>query len=178
MVEMTLDTLFELPKAIMEKSKIYDEYSCLLTKEKCASYDCKKLKLELYQYVAYYKELIYLYQLPIDFSASLVVSYDSEKVSPTNRISNPVYNMVEKKDSEQLQRMQWLTDFYFTMLTIASKLTLQEATYFTECIYKKNSEEAICERLRVCRNTLQNIKNSCIVKAYIELSTLKIPKSN
>lgn len=174
--EITFSTLLELPRDVLKKSREYDEEATLLTKMQYMSYDCKELKVILNQYVAHYKELIYLYQLPMNFSTSLVISYDKEKVSPTNRISNPVSDIVTKKVDEQSKILQWLVDFYYTMLVAASKLTLQEATYFVECIYRKKSEEAVCERLGICRNTLQKIKNSCLVKVYIELKALKLPK--
>ena len=49
-------------------------------------------------------------------------------------------------------------------MTLALKLTMQESIYMVDTFFSKKSEDIISEKLGICRNTLQNIKKSCLVK--------------
>jgi len=95
-------------------------------------------------------------------------------ISPSNQISDPVF----KTSVEELESLNWMTNFYNRILIIASKLTIQEATYLVDCFFSNKSEEVTCEKLRICRNTLQKVKKSCLIKTWVELKTLKLPKKN
>jgi len=173
---ITLEMLLDLPKELLKKSIDYNEYAVLLDKEQYSKYDYKDLKEKVNKYFTYFKNLKYFYQFPTNYEISMNTTYDSIKVSATNRISDPVSNLVTKEIDEKIRITNWMTKFYNAILVIASKLTVQEATYLVDCFFSNKSEDVTCEKLGICRNTLQKIKKSCIVKSWIELQTLELPK--
>lgn len=174
---ITLEMLLDLPKELLKKSIEYNEYAVLLDKEQYSKYDCKELKKKINEYFVYFKNVKYFYRFPTNYEIFINNSYDNIKVSSTNSISDPVFSFVSKELDEKAEIAKWTNNFYNTILVIASKLTIQEATYLIDCFFSNKSEEITCEKLRICRNTLQKIKKSCIVKSWIELETLKLPKN-
>ena len=175
MVEViTLEMLLELPRALIRKAEEYNDYAVLLDKEQYSMYDYKTLKEEVSKYFNYFKDLKFCYQFSTTYISSSTNVYNDMNISPSNQISDPVF----KTSVEELESLNWMTNFYNRILIIASKLTIQEATYLVDCFFSNKSEEVTCEKLRICRNTLQKVKKSCLIKTWVELKTLKLPKKN
>lgn len=177
MVEViTLEMLLNLPKELLKKSEEYDEYAVLLDKLECSKYDYKVLKENVSKYFNYFKKIRYIYQFPSNYEITMSVNYDRQKTSSTNLNFDPISNFVTKKIDKEIEITTWASNFYHIILIVASKLTLQEATYLVDSFFSNYSEELICEKIGMCRNTLQKVKKSCLIKSWIELQKLKLPE--
>lgn len=174
---ITLEMLLELPKEILKKSEEYNEYSSLLEKPQYLNYNIKELKEEIGRYFSYFKDVKYFYQFPTEAVISVITAVDLEKETSSGYIPDPIFNLVDNDINEKIKIEKWVRQFYNIMLTVASKLTSQEVIYLVDCFFCNKSEDATCDKIGICRNTLQKIKKSCIVKTWIELRTLKLPKN-
>ena len=162
---ITLNMLLELPNEILKKSAAYAEYTTLLRKEVFDKYDVKTLKKTINNQFNKLKDIKYSY------------NYYEETLSTVN---NSIYEIVvdkakyqdskiEKLVNSTIDKQFWATKFYCTVLRIASKLTHKEAKYLVMTFFSELSEEEISTHLQISRNTLQNIKKSCLVKTWFEL---------
>ncbi len=175
MVEtITLEMILELPKTLIRKAEEYNEYAVLLNETQYSLYEYKTLKEKVKSYFNYFKDLKFNYQFSTSYITSNSNGYSNICISSSNQISDPVFRI----SSEEIESLNWMTNFYNRSLIIASKLTIQEAIYLVDCFFSNKSEEITCEKLRICRNTLQKIKKSCLVKVWIEFKSLKLPKKN
>lgn len=165
---LTLDMLLELPREVLKKAEEYDEYTGLLEKRKCQNYDFKELKREIKEYFESFRDTKYSYKFSAELNISITHSLELREGSFQRTNSDPFSKAVEKHIDDQI----WLRNFYNTLLIVGQKLTLQEAIYFVDTFFGNKSEDIICEKLGICRNTLQRVKKSCLVKAYAEIQTL------
>lgn len=162
---ITLDMALKLPHEIVGHAKEYSEYNSLLSKNVCDNYDTKMLKSSINELFTKYKEILYLSK----FSTSEInQKYELHENMHTRNFVDKVGNEVEKKIENQI----WLTNFYNQFLNISSKLTKEEVYYLNETFFHNLSEETICEKMGICRNTLRRIKKSCLVKIWIEIQNI------
>lgn len=166
--DVTLDMILEFPREILRKSEQYDEYAELLRKETYSKYDFKEIKQQIVEKFNRFKDAKYTYKFSLESNIKLTQSYTLREGSLVNRVSDPTGSIVAKAVDEQL----WITKFYYSIMKIASTLTLQEATYLVDTFFSNKSEDVISEKLRICRNTLQNIKKSCLVKIWLEIESI------
>lgn len=174
---MTLEMLLELPKELLKKSEAYNEYSSLLEKSQYLNYNIKELKEKIGRYFSYFKDVKYFYQFPTETVVSVITAVNLEKEVSNTSFVDPIFNLVNNDITEKRKIENWIIQFYNIMLIVAVKLTSQEAVYLVDCFFSNKSEEITCEKLGICRNTLQKVKKSCIVKTWIELRTLKLPEN-
>ena len=172
--KVTLNSILDLPLELLRKSEKYDSYSSLLGEKQFSKYDYKKLKSTIKSYFEYYKNSIYFSHFPANQNIQLTTAYDSVRVSSTNVVSDSVSNLVISRIDKELEIASWILDFHSRILQVASKLTIQEASYLVDYFFSNLSEEVICEKLNICRKTLQKVKKSCLVKVWIELETLNL----
>lgn len=165
---LTLDMLLSLPKEVLKKAEEYDEYTGLLEKRKYQNYDFKKIKIEIKEYFEDFRDAKYSYKFSAELNISITHPLQLREGSFQRTNSDPFSKAIEKHIDEKI----WLCNFYNTLLVVGQKLTFQEAIYFVDTFFGNKSEDIISEKLGICRNTLQGIKKSCLVKAYTEIQTL------
>ena len=161
---VTLNMILDLPKQILEKSEEYDAYSSLLREKVYEDFDMKELKQKILELFEYFNDMRYLYKCPIEQRIKITPSYTENVGKSIGNVSDKVNNLVTKKVDQQI----WVEDFYLCIINLSSKLTLQEATYLVDTFFGRKSEDMISEKLGICRNTLQKIKKSCLVKIWFE----------
>lgn len=83
-----------------------------------------------------------------------------------NRI---IKSKIETSALDAIEKKVWLQIFYNAIICGASKLTKNEAIFFTKSFFENETEEEIAYILKISRQTLQNIKKSSIIKIYSEL---------
>ncbi len=66
----------------------------------------------------------------------------------------------------------WLVKFYNSICNLALKMTRAEAQYIVGTFFSNKSEEYVCDNIGICRNTLQKVKKSCLVKTWVEFQNL------
>ena len=165
---MTLDNFLELPKEILKTSEQYDEYSELLRRSIYEQYDAKELKEKIIKKFNRFKDAKYLCIYPIENRIKLTSPYQERIGTPSNSCVSQIEKLVEATGDEE----KWAYNFRNVILTVATKLTLQEARYLIDSFFSNKSEDIIAEKLGICRTTLQNVKKSCLVKVWIELKIL------
>lgn len=165
---LTLDKILELPNDILKTSEKYDEYSELLRKKVYDDYDFKELREKIEKKFDKFKDMKYLYNFPVESSIRITPTYQVKEGSTSNSPISKVEQAIVKKVDSQL----WMNCFYDSLMKVAAKLTLQEASYLVDSFFSHKSEDIIAEKLGICKMTLQNIKKSCLIKLWIELRTL------
>ncbi len=164
---ITFDMILELPKDLLKHTEKYNEFSEILSKSKCSKYDCKQLRENVEAYIEHYKDVKYFHKFPMDIVISSP-KFESVHFNST-KTSDPVSSIIKRKVDEEI----WISMFYNYMFIVASKWTLQEATYFVDAFFGNKSEEMIAEKLGICKNTLLNIKKSSLVKVWLELQNME-----
>lgn len=106
--------------------------------------------------------MTYLCRFP---NCKITSEYELKENMRVNTINDQVGDLVAKSLDEQI----WATQFYHCMLNISKKLTYQEIIYLVDIFFRRKTEESVCEKLSICRNTLRRVRGSCIVKMWIEL---------
>lgn len=165
---MTLNHFLELPNECLKRAEQYDEYSELLRKSVYEQYDAKELKEKIIKKFQQFRDAQFLFKYPVELNIRTTPIYQLREGTPTNSYVNQIEMMVEKGFDAEL----WAYRFRDIVLTVATKLTLQEARYFVDFFFGHKPEDIIAEKLGICRQTLQNIKRSCLVKVWIELKVL------
>ena len=164
---LTFDEILDLPKKILNVSLEYDAYSDLLSEDMILMYYYKDLKSDLNVYFDRFKAIKYSYHFASDY-CPIPTPTPSFYHSSGFQKTDPVGKYVTAKIDDSI----WLKQFYSHILNLASKLTLSEATYLVDTFFAHRSEESISEEIGVCRATLQKIKRSCLVKAYLEFRSM------
>lgn len=164
MVELTLKELISLPNDILRISS-NNEYIDLLSKETIDQYYNQELKKKMQSYMRRFNDMKYLYQYSDSYSLK-AVKYTKETKSKSSTGKSVVEEFVTKKIDNKL----WVKEAYDHIISLSYKLSFTEQKYFVETFFKNESEEKICEKLGICRMTLQNIKKSCLVKMYLEIN--------
>ncbi len=162
---LTFDMILELPNIILSESKKYDKYAQLLRKDIYDKYDIKDTRKKVEKYFNRYKDVKYLYKFPFNYNITSS-SFNVTKVHSGNNDKTSL--AVAKNVDEQI----WAYDFYECLVNLSPKLTEQESIYLVDTFFSGISEEIISEKLNICRNTLQNIKKSCIVKTWFAFQDL------
>lgn len=165
----TLDMLLDLPRKLLKKAEEYDEYTGLLEKRKYQDYDFKELKKEIQEYFDSFKETKYSYKFSAELSINITHPFQFREGSSQRTNNDPFSKAIEKHIDDKI----WLYKFYNILLVAGQKLTLQEAIYFVDTFFGNKTEDIISEKLGICRNTLQGVKKSCLVKVYAEIQTLE-----
>lgn len=165
---LTLDKILELPNDILKASEKYNEYSELLRKKVYDDYDFKELRENIEEKFDKFKDAKFLYNFPVESNIRTTPTYQVREGSTSNTPISKVEQAIVKKVDNQI----WMNEFYNSLMTVAAKLTLQEAYYLVDSFFSHKSEEIIAEKLGICKMTLQNVKKSCLIKLWIELRTL------
>lgn len=162
--QLTLNMLLDLPHDVLKISNKIDSYLDLLSDDICREYYYTDLKKDLIKYFNKFKDVKYKYKYCENFNLKSNSNYEVEGVFGNNIISDKVGNYVAKNIDLEI----WTLDFYNNVVSIAHKLTYQEAIYFVDTFFANKTEEQISEKLSICRKTLQKIKKSCLVKILLE----------
>lgn len=163
---ITLEMALNLSQKIMlDNSKDRSKFNVLLSKQTYEKFDTKELKEEINNLFNEYKEITYLYQFPSSLTAS---KFENKEHMLINNPIDTVGISVERKIDKQI----WTTQFYYILLKVSSKLTWEEILYMTGTFFRNQTEDTLCEKMLMCRNTLRGIKKSCLVKMWIELKVL------
>ena len=169
MKKVDLDMILELPKKILEKAEQYCDYSELLPKEIYEKYNFIELKSDITKIFKHFNTIKYLYSYSSEeYNIKTSSAYEYRDGTSSNKILDSVGDMVTKKVDDQL----WIVKFYNSIMNVALKMTDEEAYYIVNTYFANKSEEYISDRLGICRNTLQKIKKSSLVKTWVELHEL------
>ena len=167
--EVTLDMILELPKKILEKAEQYGDYSELLPKEVYEKYDLVEVRSDVSRIFKHFNVIKYLYSYSSEeYNIKITPTYEPREGTISNKISDSVGDMVTKKVDNQI----WIVKFYNSIMNVALKMTDKEAFYIVCTYFANKSEEYVSDRLGICRNTLQKIKKSSLVKTWVELHEL------
>lgn len=159
---LSLNDLLELPNVILKTCEKYEEYSELLQDSIIVQYYHKNMRKELNTIFEQFKEMKYSYPFSYNYY-SKVISNDV-CVQGGNKNNDPIGNFI----SNHMDQYLWLERFYQAILTLATKLSNQEAVYLVDSFFGHRSEDFISDKLGISRMTLQKIKKSCLVKVYFE----------
>ena len=162
---VSFEEIIKLPNQILQDFKEYQEYASLIPKETYEMFDIQKLKMDIRSVFNQYSEKFYLNRLP-DYK--ITSCYEVKENMKVRTYKDQIGEYVEKEINAQ----RWMTNFYHAILNVAKKLTEKEATFLVEIYFRNNTEENVCEKLGYCRNTLRKIRNSCLVKLWIELEPI------
>lgn len=154
--------LLSLPIDIQEIAK-ENEYVNLISEEVISKLYTLDMRNELFEYMKHFNNLKYFYNSTTDYSVKSTNFTNSLKTKSSSKKSN-VEQVVDKKVDDDL----WLEEAYYHIVSLAHKINRSEQVYFVETFFRNSSEEAISEKLGICRKTLQHIKKSCLIKLYIE----------
>lgn len=157
------EKIIGLPKQILEISKQYTKLNDLLTKDISDNYDVKMIKPKIEAKIYKYKSLKAI--CSIVPTQKVTTNYEVNGGIRSNNISSKVDNQVTKEVDAAI----WLNDFAEVMLRSAVNLTLDEATYIVNSLFYREKESNIAEELAICKQTLQKIKKSALVKIYYNL---------
>lgn len=166
-LDLTFNKLVELPEQIIEQTKKYGDIIDYLSPVEMSRYDYKDALDVITHLITKFKDAMFIYNFPVENSIrinSLVgINVNSKNVS--DKVGDIVANHVDKQ--------LWVKQLYYTLLQAAPKLNKNEAIYFVDSFFKKQSEESIADTLMISRLTLRNkVKKSCIIKLWIELEPL------
>lgn len=159
--------MLELPNAILKTCEKYEEYSELLQDSIILQYYHKNMRKELNKIFEQFQEMKYSYPFSYNYY-SKVISRDV-CVQGGSKNNDPIGNFINNHMNQYL----WLERFYQAILTLATKLSNQEAVYFVDSFFGHRSEDFISDKLGISRMTLQKIKKSCLVKVYFEFQFIK-----
>ncbi len=165
---LTLDKILDLPNEVLKTSKKYDEFSEPLRKSVIDQYNIKEIKEEITKKFNKFKDAKYYYNFQLEQLINLVPDYALKDYETSKSTESSVENIVQKQEDGKI----WVSIFYKTLIHVSAKLTLNEAIYLVDSFFRNKSEEFIAERLHICKQTLQGIKMSCLVKVWLELKTL------
>ena len=166
---LTLDKILELPNDILKNAEKYDEYSELLGKIILEDTNIELIKSKVINYFNHFKEIKYLYKFPIN-NIKITSSYEIHEGTRPKKTTSAIEQLVLSRTDEEL----WAENFYEAIITVSRKLTLQEAIYLVDSFLGNKSDEFISEKIGICRNTLQKVKKSCLVKIWSELKFLDL----
>lgn len=159
---ITLEMIFDLPQKILKDSH---ENAILLRKEIYSQFDVRKLKQNILQGFNRYSDVTYLYRFP---NFKITGEYELKE----NMRVNKYYDQVGQSVAKRLDEQHWASQFYYKLLMLSQKLTLEETIYLVDVFFRRKTEESVHEKLGICRNTLRGIRGSCIVKMWTELEPL------
>lgn len=162
---LTLDKIFSLPNTILHNSELLNEYTKMLDEDYYNKFNIVEIKLDLDQFFKKFNNLKYTYRYNISTGNKIISNYDFGSVInsyiKSDKTAVLACNII---DSTAL-----LNEISNAMINLSNKLTIEEAVYFVNEFFGNLSETKIADNLRICRNTLQKIKKSCLVKTWFEL---------
>lgn len=165
-MEINGKMIIDLPNKILEISKEYSKQNDLLTKDIIDSYEVKDIRPIIETKINKFKYLKSICSLPIE--GSIITNYDTN----SNIKSNSTDSKVEKAVIKKIDSAIWLQDFYEAMIRTAFNLTLDEATYIVNALFFHEKEINVAENLSICKQTLQKVKRSSLIKLYHNLETI------
>lgn len=168
---LTYNELLNFPDEFLKESSKYYEVSELISKTECDKYNTKELKEKVEARFKKFKDARYIYKYPNEkYYQPITPNYQIHESMMTRNISNSRTGKIDSIMDKQV----WVTKLYYSLMdTVTTKLTKQEAVYLIDSFFKNVSEEIIADKLSVCRQTLQKIKKSCLVKVWIEMEALE-----
>lgn len=164
---LDMSKIANFSEEILKISKVHGENMQLLNSMYYENCDLKALRATIHNVIKHYNEVIYLYKFSNKNSKVTSPSWKQTKVKSTK-----IQDIVGKTIETQVDELIWATEFYNRILCLAKKLTVYEAEYFVGTFLRNKTEDILCEKLNVCRNTLRKIKKSCLIKTLIEISDL------
>jgi len=168
---LTYNELLNFPDEFLKESSKYYEVSELISKSECDKYDTKELREKVEARFKKFKDAKYIYKYPNEkYYQPITPNYQIRESMTTRNISNSRTGKIDSIMDKQV----WVTKLYYSLMdTVTTKLTKQEAVYLIDSFFKNVSEEIIADKLSVCKQTLQKIKKSCLVKVWIEMEALE-----
>lgn len=166
-MELTLDTILNLPNVALEVSDAFSDNAVLLDKALRKKYDIKKLKKKIEEKFLDYQENIYCVKYSIPLKKATTIDY--KDYTKSNELVDSILLMVDSN----LQSENFLINFYRDIIRVSMKLTKKEAIYFVDTFFRNKSEDFIAEKLLMSRSSLYSVKESCIIKVASELKILE-----
>lgn len=162
---ITLSMLISLPKRLLENIESTKNENCLtmLSKKIIQEYYYSSLRKDLADIFKDFNDSKnYFSNISEDYC--LTPNYEMIISNHPNSITDKVASLVEKNINKQ----NWTVNFYNKIDSLIRKLTYKEGIYFIRAFLLYESEESISEELAISRTYLQKIKQSCLVKMYLE----------
>lgn len=162
---VTLNQLINVSSLIQENVTKNQQFNELLNDYICKKYDLVNIREELEKLFYSFKSARYLYDFPLEDSISISPTYEYKEGftqrSTVSQIENAVQRYIDKKIET--------TNIYNSLIKVSYKLTSDECLYLINTFLTHKSEEDIAEIIGISRTYLQKIKNSCIVKMWVDL---------
>lgn len=159
--EFETKQLFDLPNEILRITE-NAKYNDLLSENICNIYYYPNLKKELSYFITKYNDLKYFYEYSNMYNITNHISF--ENISPLKGRSDKVSNFVAKN----IDMQRYIEKIYYKFINLAHKLSVFESIYIVDTFFSNKTEEEISEKIGICRQTLQKIKKSSLVKLYLE----------
>lgn len=130
------------------------------------AYEVKEIKPIIEEKISKYKSLKSICLLPNEIK--ITTDYNINSNIRSNNLGSKVENEVMKK----LDSFAWLKDFCNAMLRIAIYLILDEAIYIVSALFFREKEDTVAEELSICKQTVQKVKRSALVKLHYNLENI------
>ena len=116
----------------------------------------------------------------MDLNLTLDMIYDlpnKVNVSPTYNFKDwmsqrSTMSQQERIVMEKYDNMIWASKFYESIISLSKGLTKNEAIFLTYGLIANRTNEFMAELMSVSVRTVDPIKKSCMVKAWLALETL------
>jgi len=170
-LSLTFDKLLSFPEDFIKASNKYCDLTEPLSARECNKYKLKELRSTIDKQIQLFKDTKYLYKYPNEiYYVPITPNYQPKEVMMPRKLSSKQ----EDKIDPIVNRQIWATHLYYSFMeSLSTKLTRQECVYFIESYFKKHSEDDIASKLSICKDTLQRVKKSCLIKVYIEVNALE-----
>lgn len=166
-LKLTLDMIYELPSKVLNISG-ENEFVGMISEKSCNEYDLTDIKTKLTKMFSKFNGVKFYYNIPISESIKLTSTWEKREGScQRSSLSKSEQAVMNKIDS-----MIWASEFYDSIISLSKGLTISEAKYLCYGLIACKSNEYIAEILEVSTKTIQPIKKSCLVKAWLALETL------
>ncbi len=162
---LTWDEVNGMYSKLMDTSKEYESCNELICEDELRGIDVVLIKKRLMDLFNKFRNCKYMVSYSVIDNMRLIPSYERHE----GQIPRRNVSQVEKAVTERIDKQIWMTEFYQSLMVVASKLTEAETVYLINTFITSKTEEVIAEKLNICKTSLQKIKKSCLVKAWIEL---------
>jgi len=170
-LSLTYTMLLNFPDDFIKNANKYCDLTEMISKRECDKYKLKDLKDNVNKQIQLFKDTKYLYKYPNEkYNVPITSNLQPREVTAPRKLSSQQEDIIDPNINRQI----WATKMYYSLMdSLTTKLTRQECIYFIDCYFRKTCEDDIAEKLSMCKDTLQKIKKSCLIKVWTEIEALE-----
>ena len=167
-LNLTLDMIYDLPNKVMSNSETNENEVALIPIKECKEYNITEIKSKLSRMFSKFNGVKFYYNIKPEELVNVSPTYNfKDWMSQRSTMSQQERIVMEKYDN-----MIWASKFYESIISLSKGLTKNEAIFLTYGLIANRTNEFMAELMSVSVRTVDPIKKSCMVKAWLALETL------